>query len=53
MEERETDAPRAPSLERQVRRARQAWNPTTGMFEAEIVPPQPGFTMFQPAQNLS
>jgi hypothetical protein len=60
MEERKTDAPGAASLkrsvteaQRQTPRARWAWNPTTGMFESEIVPPQPRFTMFQPAQNLS
>jgi hypothetical protein len=49
MEERETTRP----AQRQTPRGRRAWNPTAGMFETEIVPPQPRFTMFQPAQNLS
>jgi len=41
------------SAHRQTLREMWVWNPTARMIDAEIAPPKPTFTMFQPAQNLS
>jgi len=43
----------ARSAHRQTLREMWVWNPTARMIDAEIAPPKPTFTMFQPAQNLS
>jgi hypothetical protein len=43
----------ARSAHRQTLREMRVWNPTARMIDAEIAPPKPTFTMFQPTQNLS